>query len=320
MNSILQGKRVNRQAPQTDPLLAAFYNNLPAKPYCTDQLGHLNIRPKAIAARNAYIEPNPITRAYWLIFDMDTSDRRYWPDEPGIPCPNMQAENPDNSHMHLFYMIDPAVYTLRQARRKPLRLAADVDKGLTALLGADPAYGKLISKNPLSSRWFVWVWHYNAWGLTELLDYIPDNIKRWKPRPRDITGLGRNCTVFEEARSFAYSEWRRQGFQDYDRLFNSVQSFAANYNAGFNTPMLPAEVKGIARSISKWTARHMDAEGLRQWGEAGRKKSLIVRRTKAQARADEIRVFKAGHPDMSNRLIAKVFNCDEKSVRNAIKG
>ncbi|MDR3161898.1 MAG: replication initiation protein [Spirochaetaceae bacterium] len=41
---------------------------------------------------------------------------------------------------------------LRLARRKPLKLAADVDKGLTRLLDADPGYGKLISKNPLSEK------------------------------------------------------------------------------------------------------------------------------------------------------------------------
>jgi hypothetical protein len=88
----------------------------------------------------------------------------------------MEARNPENNHQHLFYMIDPAVYTLRQARRKPLELAADVDKGLTRLLDADPGYGKLISKNPLSAKWTVYIWHEKAWGLSELLDYIPDNV------------------------------------------------------------------------------------------------------------------------------------------------
>jgi hypothetical protein len=131
---------------QDETLLEKFYNYLPPKPYCTEFLGSLKIRPKEQAAKDPYIQPNPITRAYWLVFDIDNDRPRYWPDEWHLPSPNMEARNPDNDHQHLFYMIDPAVYTLRQARRKPLELAADVDKGLTELLGADPGYGKLIAK------------------------------------------------------------------------------------------------------------------------------------------------------------------------------
>jgi hypothetical protein len=82
-----------------------------------------------------------------------------------------------------------AVYTLRQARRKPLELAANVDKGFTRLLDADPGYGKLLAKNPLCEQWLRIIWHDKAWGLTELLDYISDRIRRWKPQPQETIGL-----------------------------------------------------------------------------------------------------------------------------------
>jgi hypothetical protein len=282
-------------------------------------LGYLNIRPKAIAIRNAYIQPNPITRAYWLVFDIDSEQSRYWPDERAIPTPNIEIRNPENNHQHLFYKIDPAVYTLRQARRKPLELAADVDKGLTALLDADPGYGKLIAKNPLHSRWIVYVWHEKAWGLTELLEWIPDRLLKHKEPRRETIGLGRNCTVFEVARTFAYSEWRRLKFQDEPRLFERVYDFSMNVNTDFNVPMLPQEVKSITRSITKWTARHMDKAGDRAWHQMQNAKSVKVRRGRAEERAMAIKVFKEQHPEATVRDIASIFECSIGTVSNALR-
>jgi hypothetical protein len=304
---------------QGPALLKQFYNYLPPRPYCTEFLGQLKIRPKAQAIKDAYIQPNPITRAYWMVFDIDSSQSRYWPDEWHIPTPNMEARNPDNNHQHLFYMIDPAVYTLRQARRKPLELAADVDKGLTRLLDADPGYGKLISKNPLSDKWTVYIWHENAWGLTELLDFIPDNIKKWKPGEKEQIGLGRNCTVFDRARVYAYSEWRRQGFNDQNRLMDAVFNYAMNINVSFNIPMLDKEVICIARSISKWTARHMDATGLRAWHREQGKKSGKSRFNKAMDKTKEILDFIADHVGMSNRKVAAALDMPESTVRLHLK-
>jgi hypothetical protein len=192
MKNILQPELFS----QDPSILEQFYNYLPPRPYCTEFLEQLKIRPKAQAVKDPYIQPNPITRAYWMVFDVDSGQSRYWPDEWHVPTPNIEARNPENNHQHLFYMIDPAVYTLRQARRKPLELAADVDKGLTRLLDADPGYGKLISKNPLSKNWTVYIWHEHAWGLTELLDWIPDSIKNWRLLPL-LLPLGHRESIFK---------------------------------------------------------------------------------------------------------------------------
>jgi hypothetical protein len=305
---------------QSPSALELFYQYLPPKPYCTEYLGSLKIRPKEIAVRDPYIQPNPITRAYWMVFDVDSGQDRYWPDEKGIPTPNIEAVNRANDHRHLFYLIDPAVYTLRQARRKPLELAADVDKGLTQVLGADPGYGKLLSKNPLSPQWAVWEWHCRAWGLTELLDYIPASIKKWVPKPNEVVGLGRNCTVFDKSRVYAYSEWRRQGYEDPARLFNSVYSYSMNINNTFSSPMIDNEVRCIARSISKWTSRHISQAGLREWGDQRRQRSIAVRNGKSQARAEEIRRYKAANPGATTREIGCYFEVSAMTVSRALQG
>ncbi|MDR2785120.1 MAG: replication initiation protein [Treponema sp.] len=305
------------QAPANRPaILDQFYEYLPPRPYCTDALAFgLKIRPKAQAIKDAYIQPNPITRAYWMIFDIDNDDRRFWPDERGVPCPNMEALNRDNGHRHLYYQIDPAVYTLRQARRKPMELAADVDKGLTRLLGADPSYGKLIAKNPYSSKWELWVWHERAWGLTELLAFIPAKVQAWKPAPRDTIGLGRNCAVFDQARGYAYAEWRRLRYQDAGRLLAAVYEYSMNINAAFHTPMIDREVHCIARSITRWTSRHMTAEGMSAWGESGRCKSITTRQAKAAGRAEEIRAFYDSRPDVTREQLALIFDMSPSTIK-----
>jgi hypothetical protein len=312
-----------QESQATPNLLKLFEEYVPNKPYCTNQLGHLLIRPKKTALKHAYIQFNPIHRAYWFAFDIDTPEMRYWVDEHHIPCPNMSIINRKNNHSHAFYLIDPAVYTLRQAHKKPLELAADVDRGLTTLLGADPGYGKLITKNPFCREWLVVVWHEKEWSLTELLDYIPQKILKEKRTPREELGVGRNCTVFEKSRHYAYSQWRRQKFEDYQLLFNKTYEYAQNINYDFLAPMTDREVVCIVRSISRWTAKHHSAiefsQIQRARGLKGNLKSQIIRGTKAELRAEEIIAYKDLHPHMSNRMIAEVFDVSEYTIRQALK-
>lgn len=185
------------------------------------------------------------------------------------------------------------------------------------MLGADPGYGKLIAKNPLYEQWIVYVWHEKKWGLTELLEYIPRRKAKWKLK--EEIGLGRNCTVFEQSRLYAYSEWRRLKFDDYDRLFQSVYEYAMNLNTDFLVPMLEQEVKCIVRSISKWTVRHMTAAGFSHIQKERNIRSQVVRQNKADERAEAIKAFKVEHPDMSNRMIAQVFEVSEYTIRQSLK-
>jgi hypothetical protein len=107
-----------------------------------------------------------------------------------------------------------------------------------------------------------------AYGITGL--YPRGGIKARKPRTQEVIGLGRNCAVFEQARVYAYAEWRRLKFADRRRLLAAVYDYGMNVNNSFRIPMLDREVLCIARSISRWTARHIDAQGLREWGDPRR--------------------------------------------------
>ena len=51
--------------------LDLFEENLPYKPYCSDQKGWLKVRPKEIATLKKYIQHNEPTKIKWLVYDID---------------------------------------------------------------------------------------------------------------------------------------------------------------------------------------------------------------------------------------------------------
>ena len=86
----------------------------------------------------------------------------------------------------------------------------------------------------------------------------------WKKTRRKLPiGLGRNCALFESARSWAYREIRHH-FGDPDGLGRSIQATAQALNLElFSEPLPISEVDHIARSIHKWiiTKSRMWADG-----------------------------------------------------------
>jgi hypothetical protein len=136
-------------------------------------------------------------------------------------------------------------------------------------------------------------------------------------RIREEVGLGRNCTVFESVRLYAYSEWRRQGFEGYERLFDSVYACAMDLNARFTIPLGMREVRGIARSIAKWTARHITREGFAEWGDARRAKSIMTRQSKSEDRSAEAKALYAG--GKTQQQIAVIMGISKKQVYRLLK-
>ncbi|MCP5613298.1 primase C-terminal domain-containing protein, partial [Klebsiella pneumoniae] len=65
-------------------------------------------------------------------------------------------------------------------------------------------------------------------------------------------GLGRNYTLFDKTRKWAYRAIR-QGWPEYDQWLQACYERASAYNLQFAAPLDDNEVSSIAKSIAKWT-------------------------------------------------------------------
>ncbi|WP_181853244.1 primase C-terminal domain-containing protein, partial [Klebsiella pneumoniae] len=67
---------------------------------------------------------------------------------------------------------------------------------------------------------------------------------------------GRNCTLFDKTRKWAYRAIR-QGWPEYEQWLQACYERASAYNLQFSAPLDEKEVSGIAKSIAKWTNKEI---------------------------------------------------------------
>jgi hypothetical protein len=312
---------LSTNAPFFSPL-QMFENSLPVRPYCTDDLGVLFIRPKLEAIKRRYIQPNSPWDLKWLLYDIDSPTGTLDWEDVHAPPPNIVVTNPENGHAHLFYGLTVPVFKQPEAHAKPLRYAASVDVALTKLLNADEGYAGLIAKNPLNAFWIVQEREPAPYDLPELADWL--DLAPYADRRKYLPaiGLGRNCTLFDATRHWAYKARGKGGYFNEDFFIYVVTEYVAARNVEFPVPLPPSEVKAIGKSVGRWTWRNMSEEGKRAWhsrkGKAGNKKSIVVRQEKSQERAQEIRAYKAEHPEAGTRAIGEIFSVSFMTVARAL--
>lgn len=301
-----------RQEPQPTSL-ALFRQRLPRKPYHTDAVGDgLRIRDvqRALAAR--YIQPNGPTHRYWLVYDVDRSGAALDWNDLNAPPPTIVAQNPDNGHAHLIYGLDVPVRTAPDAKTGPLRYAAAVDCALRALLDADAGYSGLICKNPLHPHWRVTEWEPRLYELGDLDSWL--DLSTYADRRRRLPdyGLGRNCTLFEKLRRWAYRAIR-QGWPEYDRWHEAVLQRARAYN-DFEAPLPDSEVKATAKSVARYTHRNLTPAGFSQWQAVqGRKGGTAKGAAYAGKRAQALSLLDSG---ASQSDVAERLGVTTRTIRN----
>lgn len=251
---------VVEEEQKTPTQLELFVENLPRKPYCSDVKNALQIRSKATAITRKYIQHNQPHLVHWLVYDYDKSGALDHIAQNWLPVPNFVATNPKNGHSHLFYRLADAVCKSDNARQKPLHLLAKIDHVLTGLLDADVGYQGFISKNVLNKFWDVQEVNREAWNLGDFLEFF--DLPARLPKRAETQGLGRNCTMFEKCRQWAYRQvlgyrlaGNRKGFCD------AVLTHCESINNGFPSPLNFSEVRSTAKSISSWTWKHYTGSG-----------------------------------------------------------
>lgn len=231
---------------------------LPLWPLASDDLRrgvYRASRGRALECR--YIEANPQSLSNLLVVDIDHPDallRAVW-DRDGWR-PTAVVENPSSGHAHAVWALAEPVTRTEYARRRPLALAAAVTEGLRRSVDGDAGYSGLLTKNPEHDAWTAhWVTEelHSLSALAESLreaGFLPPSSWR-RTRRRAPVGLGRNCTLFETARTWAYREIRHH-WGDPGGLHTAIALQAHSLNAEFSEPLPGAEVDQIAASIHRW--------------------------------------------------------------------
>ena len=222
--------------------------------------------------QRAYIQPNGHGMVWVLVYDVDrrvVDPERLAPvwEDAGLPEPNFATINRANGRGHLVYMLAAGVTTTSAARLEPLRYIAAIQHAMCAALDADPGYAGLVTKNPLNDRWQTWEIHGGSFTLGELAEYLDlsaANAKVYRVSEGEHPqGLGRNCTMFDNGREWAYSAirgyWAPNGLP---RWSEAVLARLSALNGQFLEPLPFSEVKATAKSIGKWTWRNTTPDGL----------------------------------------------------------
>lgn len=270
----------------------------PRKPYCSDDLSEgIRIRSLKHAIKKSYIQANPPHLRVWSIFDIDRPGGANAWEDANLPPPSWTSINKENGHAHSVWGLSaPVLVDGLGARDAPLRYLCAVESLMREKLKADCGYSGLITKNPAHPLWRTLQGPRLAYDLSELAEYLP-GLEKHRPKRRvEEVGLGRNVTLFDQTRKWAYTGIRSYwggGLNGWNRWLNAVNLKALTYNGDFKTPLDGKEVWHLARSVAKWTWRNTTAEGFSQWQSAQAKKALEKRWGNNEDKQASARLMKA---------------------------
>lgn len=224
----------------------------------TDQVEYT----RAEALTHRYIAPNSPRMCGMLVCDIDSSFAKataLW-NHQGFE-PNILTTNPKNGHAHAIWALNTPVCTTELGSLKAIALAQAVLEGLRRSVDGDIGYAGHLTKNPMSPVWEAELICRRAYDLQYLKSVLTESgdmpPRGWRRTKRAQTaGLGRNCTIFEQARREAYREVRRlpdRSDESLDALEDFIYTTCFFINdSTFPAPLRRSEVRCIAKSIFKW--------------------------------------------------------------------
>lgn len=237
----------------------------PRKPYCTDDLANgLRVRSLQTALKHSYLQANPPHLRVWSIHDIDREGGVLAWEDADLPPPSWASKNKANGHAHLVWGLSaPVLVDGLGARDAPMRYLCAVESLMRAKLDADAGFSGLITKNPLHPLWETVRGPRVAYDLGELAEWLP-GLEKHRPRGRvDQVGLGRNVTLFDQLRKWAYAhvrDYKGGGLEAWNAWLSRTNTTALVRNADFTNPLDGREVWHIAKSVAKWTYRTFDVE------------------------------------------------------------
>jgi hypothetical protein len=198
-----------------------------------------------------------------MIFDIDRECAAFAWEDANLPPPTWIVVTTENGHAHIVWGLSaPVLVDSPDMRQKPLRYLCAVEAGFREKLGADQSYSGLITKTPFHPQWRTFYGPVIGYELAELADWVdlPKFLPKHVKNPEEI-GLGRNVTVFEELRQWAYRNlrgYKAEGFSGWNPWMGACHGWALKRNGDFSNPMDSREVWHISKSVAKWTWRRFD--------------------------------------------------------------
>jgi hypothetical protein len=297
--------------------LEVFRGTLPARPYATDDF-RWGLWPmdRMQALERRYVEHNGPRLMRWAAFDVDRPGGAYDWQFREAPAPNITVENRENGHAHLLYGLAWPVLKTDAGSEKTVRYAGAVEAGLRVKLDADPSYSNFTVKNPMHRDWRTEIWQEVLYDLPWLADWVDLTLYSDKRRHLPPAGLGRNCTLFENLRHWAYRGIRQAGWPNLQTWQGIVLAQAIHYNS-FPKPLSYRELLSCAKSIATWTwerftpetfSQIQRARACKRWGDQT-----------AQKR-NRLRHFMSFHPDYSLREVSRSTGTPFETVRRLTRG
>lgn len=238
---------------------ARLYENLPDKPYCSNDLSYgLKIRSKKTAfSRYAYLQLNRYYATAYLIFDVDRAGAAFAWEDADVLVPTFIVINLENLHAHLVYELYTPVLLWENARQKPIQWLNAIRRAYTEALSADAGYNGLICKNPNHDRWSILDFG-GRYELVELSESVGVQQRHFTPPlgfREDFASEGRNNFLFEMGRFYAYRKVHE--CQNLKALYHAVFAHIENVNfTEFADPLKWNDLRHLAKSMSKWTWNH----------------------------------------------------------------
>ncbi|MFF9922798.1 replication initiation protein [Streptomyces globisporus] len=148
----------------------------------------------------------------------------------------------------------PVAMTRRYVEANPSALSnllvVDVDHSDAVLravssVGSHPLPNAVV-ENPVNGH------AHAVWALEEAVTRTEYARRKPLAYAAAVTeGLGRNCSIFETARTWAYREVRHH-FGSADTLHTAIHAEVHTRNAEFTEPLPGVEARAIANSIHRW--------------------------------------------------------------------
>ncbi|MBJ7544118.1 replication initiation protein [Rhodomicrobium udaipurense] len=241
----------------SQPWAESFIQSIPTVTWSANSPARdMRRRPRADAVRFRRLAFNSAASKRWLVFDIDDCDAMDAPHDASLPMPTLAIVNRRDGHGHLAYRLRSPVTFSDRAREAPRRFVADVERDMTLLLGADRAYTGPLAKNPLHRDFRTFATNRD-FELRELAAHVDrDAAHALRATCSREIGLGRNCTVFNDLRVYAYRAVinfkRRDDFRGFLHRLAAVAD-DLRQNPAFMTPLPQTETIGIVRSVARWT-------------------------------------------------------------------